>query len=146
MRLATRPEHKTFMSLVEKRDGTKEMDLSSSQTFVLENYMTDCPGYAGPIGYIVWGGSPTWITVLQKNARGEWEMVLDTCRLLESDPRGEFERLNELMIKSFDPEQRSIGGLFESNTSELVELLDTGSVTMQIQGKRYVVTLNVKEE
>lgn len=146
MRLATRPEHRIFMTLIEKRDGVKEMDLASSQTFVLDNYITDCPGYAGPIGYIVWGGSPSWITILQQDKDRQWYIVVDTCKLLEGDPRGEFEEVNQMLSRNFDPAARSIGGVFEENESELIELLDTGSVTMMYCGKRYVLTLNVKEE
>ena len=150
MRLATRPEHDAFMQLICNRDSTNLADLASSESFVHENYTTDCPGYQGPVGIIIWGGSPSWITVFTRGdgviTSSAWEIAVDTARLLEDDPRGEFERVNEKLSRNFDAGARSIGGVFEENDSELVELLDTGSVTMLYCGTRYVLTLNVKEE
>ena len=41
--------------------------------------------------------------------------------------------------------QTDLNGIFDNNPGELMELLETGSVTLKILGKSWVLSLHVEE-
>jgi hypothetical protein len=49
----------------------EELDLASARIAVLTNYITDCPGYAGPLFLVVWSGGPEIHDLLCRASDGE---------------------------------------------------------------------------
>ena len=56
------------------------------------------------------------------------------------DSRGEFEEVVQMLDER---KQCDLNAIFDNNADELIELLETGSVTLQLEGQAYVFTLNV---
>ena len=51
---------KTLRSYTSDDIGDMLMQLEDTYIAVFENYITDCPGYAGPLMVVVWGGGPEY--------------------------------------------------------------------------------------
>lgn len=79
MRLATMIEEKAFLSVMSQHNGVSVLELSelNFQVWVLDRYISDGPGYIGPIGIIIWGGGPECMTTfIKENAR--WQLCRET--------------------------------------------------------------------
>lgn|SRR3990167_7054844 len=59
------------------------------------------------------------------------------------DPRGEFEEVDRSLGK--DENYGSFAEVFDNNEEALIELLETGSVTLKMLGREFELTLNAKE-
>ena len=108
--------------------------------YVLDKYMTDCPGYAGPVGIVIWRGSPNWVTIFLKRD-GKWVKDLDSVQFLEADPRGAFELFQSIL-------ENGDSSLFEFISEEdnrVEEFWDTGSLTVELAGRKWEIVINVKE-
>jgi hypothetical protein len=65
-------------------------DLSEHAIYIRENYVSDGPGYAGPVAIVHWGGGPDVITTLTFRTAGagmEWQLSLtDQIDAARHDP------------------------------------------------------------
>lgn len=148
VRAASWTEHRAWLSLVAERDKLSPLDLPNSYALVQEDYSTDSPGYQGAVGFLIWGGSPEWITIFLQDHKGAWFIELDTARLLEGDQRGEFEKVNEELGKGDAAlVYGSIAEVLDNEGDLVTELFDTGTATLKLSniGRSFELTLNVKE-
>lgn len=149
MRPATATEKEIWLQLVANRDGMllEEVKQYSIHAFVLDEYTTDGPGYQGPIGLIIWPGSNTWMTIFERSKELRWQIAYDTVQAQEGDPRGSFEAVVDSLQRHFETDENLAELIARSEPSDdwVVELMDTGSVTVSAAGRTFELTLHVKE-
>lgn len=153
-RKATTPEILTWLMLM-PGGGEDNLADNVAEALVIENYITDSPGYAGPVGIIVWSGSPQWLTTFEKAFNDEnpsdlrWVKGVDTVQMLEGDQRGFFDGLNEFLAERADGGDgefpHDIFTLIADKDETSTEFWETGSVTIKVDGREFVLTLNVRE-
>lgn len=146
-RKATPEEIKAWLALMP--EGWS-LDDNVHSAWVIEDYITDCPGYAGPVGFILWSGSAQWVTSFEVSGvtvDGErfWKLGFDTCHMLESDPRGAFEEFILLAESIYGEETALMNALVNGGEMLDEEFQDTGSVTVEVAGRKFELVIHVKE-
>lgn len=83
MRTATEQETKGMMAAYLAYTELKPEDVASFDAYVRDKYISDCPGYAGPVGFFHWHGAPHLLTIFIWRRReapmGEgWTLIAET--------------------------------------------------------------------
>lgn len=72
-RPATDEERKSLIAAYRKEMGLSEEEVSDdicAAAMIVENYMTGCPGYVGPVGILLWDGAPGYLDSFTKDIVG----------------------------------------------------------------------------
>jgi formylglycine-generating enzyme required for sulfatase activity len=77
IRLATPDETAEIRAALCNRDTPTPADLCEHAIYIRENYTTDCPGYAGPVAIVHWGGAPNLLSTLTRKPGGLWRLPVE---------------------------------------------------------------------
>ena len=64
VRLAFEFERRALLTTYALHARTRVADLPECAVFIHDNYLSDGPGYTGPVAFLHWAGAPTFVTIL----------------------------------------------------------------------------------
>lgn len=78
IRIATEEEVAKILATFRAHYKLGEDDDSTPYAiYIAPNYITDCPGYSGPVAFMHWGGAPHFVTVLTWVPVDGWGVVAE---------------------------------------------------------------------
>jgi hypothetical protein len=77
VRLARADEEVAAINVICEAYGCEPDELASFTAFVHENYITDGPGYAGPVLFLHWPAAAANVSVLCRGRDGAWFLAAD---------------------------------------------------------------------
>lgn len=72
IRMASVVEESEVKEAIREFNQDADAGLPGCEIYIRENYITDCPGYHGPVAIVHWNGAPEYINVLLKRKEGWW--------------------------------------------------------------------------